>query len=99
MIEGYVIQNSIQMIVYGLVAIVIGGPFARVLARRLDRRDVHPQELRAIEERLARIEATVESTAVEVERVSELQRFTSRVVTGDLPPRDDRRPLSASTTR
>ncbi len=42
-------------------------------------------------ERIARIEQIVETTAVEVERVSEAQRFTARVLAersapGGLPP-------------
>ena len=38
------------------------------------------------EERLARIEAAVESIAIEVERISEGQRFTTRLLTEQKQP-------------
>lgn len=98
-IEGYVIQNVVEMIVYALVAIVIGGPFARVLARRLDRRDVQPAELQDIAARLAKLEQVADGTAAEVARITELQRFTSRLLAAELPQRADRSPPSAYSTR
>jgi hypothetical protein len=39
-----------------------------------------------LEARLARIEAAVESIAIEVERNGELQRFNARLAKGDAPP-------------
>lgn len=38
------------------------------------------QELAAIEERLTRIEQAVDAIAVETERISEAQRFTTRLL-------------------
>ena len=46
-----------------------------------------PAESARVEERLARIEHAVESIAVEVERVSESQRFTTRLL-AEREPRD-----------
>ena len=47
-------------------------------------------------ERLARIEAAVESIAIEVERISEAQRFTTKLLSertaGALPPRPEQGP-------
>lgn len=40
-----------------------------------------------IEARLVRIEQIVESTAVEVERIAEAQRFTSKLLAEQQPPR------------
>lgn len=40
-----------------------------------------PAELRAIEHRLGRIEQAVDSIAVEVERLGEGQRFTTKLLT------------------
>jgi hypothetical protein len=61
--------------------IAVGFPLARAWARRLDRRSVAPtgpdSETR---ERLERIEQAVDAIAVEVERISEGQRFTTKVI-------------------
>jgi hypothetical protein len=47
-------------------------------------------------ERLARIEAAVESIAIEVERISEAQRFTTKLLSerpaATLPPRPEQGP-------
>jgi hypothetical protein len=40
---------------------------------------VPPRELATISTRLEKIEAAVDTTAVEVERISEAQRFTARI--------------------
>lgn len=39
-----------------------------------------PAELKQIEERLARIEQSIDAMAVETERISEGQRFTTRLL-------------------
>ena len=61
--------------------IAVGFPLARAWARRLDRRNVAPTgtdgETRG---RLERIEQAVDAIAVEVERISEGQRFTTKVI-------------------
>jgi hypothetical protein len=74
-------------IVFGttLTAILLY-PFVRVLAKRMEpknREQVSPD----ITLRLARIEAAVESIAVEVERISESQRFLTKLQSDrPLPP-------------
>lgn len=61
--------------------IAVGFPLVRAWARRLDRRNAAPagsdSETR---ERLERIEQAVDAIAVEVERISEGQRFTTKVI-------------------
>ena len=61
----------------------------RIIIRWLDRKRVAPSpDLHALEDRLTRIEQIVESTAIEVERVAEGQRFTTKVLverSGELP--------------
>lgn len=53
----------------------------------------------ALEERLARIEAAVESTAIEVERIGEGQRFTTRLLQErGLPGNAAPRPAEKSIT-
>ena len=63
-----------------VVAIVaIGVPLVRALSRRWERQDA----LRAASddpERLARIEQAIDAMAVEVERISEGQRFVTKLL-------------------
>jgi hypothetical protein len=63
------------------VLVVIGFPFARALARLIDRRTAAPRADSDTSQRLRAIENAVESIALEVERISEGQRFTARVLT------------------
>lgn len=70
-----------------VITLAVVAPFAKALARRLepDNRQVAggDAELRT---RLERIEVAVESIAIEVERISEAQRYSARL----LAERDDR---------
>ncbi len=70
-----------------VVAIIFGTmtgmfyPLIRAWARRLENKGAPLQlPLRDVEERLDRIERAVESIAVEVERVSEGQRFVTKLL-------------------
>jgi hypothetical protein len=63
------------------VLVVIGFPFARAIARLIDRRSEAPRADTDTTQRLRAIENAVESIALEVERISEGQRFTARVLT------------------
>lgn len=60
-------------------------PFARALASRLQSQGTH-RPSSDVAARLARIEAAVESIAVEVERISEGQRYLTKLQSGT--PRD-----------
>ncbi len=53
---------------------------ARILVNRHPSQAVAPAELRQIEERLARIERAVDTIAVETERISEGQRFVTKIM-------------------
>ena len=76
-----VFLNTMEMLLPAIVITVLGLPLVRVLARRLDRRDsVNPPNLARIEERLGRLETGVDAIAVEVERISEGQRFTTKLL-------------------
>ena len=69
-----------------LAAIFILGPFARMIARRMERRP----ELRAAESRdhlvqqqmhqLEQLQQSVDAMSVEIERISESQRFQSKLM-------------------
>jgi hypothetical protein len=61
--------------------IAIGLPIARAIARRSDRRsESAPGADADTRARLERIEQAVDAIAVEVERISEGQRFTTKVI-------------------
>jgi uncharacterized phage infection (PIP) family protein YhgE len=68
------------------VVIVIGWPIARALGRRIDRpRTTTPLES-GLGEQLQRIEQAVEAMSIEVERISEAQRFMTKLQTGSVQP-------------
>jgi hypothetical protein len=70
--------------IFGTVAAtIIFFPIARAWARRMDRKAVPPSP--ELTNRLDRIEQAVEAIAVEVERVSEAQRYSARLLTERLP--------------
>jgi len=63
-----------------VVAIVLGVPLVRAHIKRADRAASLPASDPRNEERLARIEAAVEAVAIEVERISEGQRFVTKLL-------------------
>jgi hypothetical protein len=65
--------------------IVLGFPIVRLITRWLEPRPVPPRELGAINARLERIETAVDSIALEVERISEAQRFSARLQSEQSP--------------
>lgn len=78
-------------IVFGTMACVLF-PLVRAWARRIEGRGATPSPLPTdVTERLDRIERAVESVALEVERISEGQRFVTKVLSdraesAKLPP-------------
>lgn len=60
--------------------IVVGLPLARAFARRMDRRGEAAAAAPDASPRLERIEQAVDAIAVEVERISENQRYASRMM-------------------
>ena len=63
-----------------VVILVIGIPLVRSYTRRMEQRAVVRPADEAESARLARIEAAVETIAIEVERISEGQRFTTKLL-------------------
>jgi hypothetical protein len=63
-----------------VAVIAIGIPLARAIARWIDRRGHVPSAPPDLSPRLDRIEQAIEAVAIEVERVSEGQRFTTRLM-------------------
>jgi hypothetical protein len=62
-----------------ITAISIGVPFMRAVVRRMDRAP-GPGIAPDVSARLERMEQAIDSIAIEVERVSEGQRFTTRLL-------------------
>ena len=68
-----------------IVAVVFGSltPIFRSVARRIEARaqvEMRPGAAPDVADRLDRIERAVEAVAIEVERISEGQRFTTRLL-------------------
>lgn len=58
----------------------IGYPIARSIARRMDRQPLQPTMPPDVGARLERMEQAIDSIAIEVERISEGQRFTTKLL-------------------
>lgn len=63
-----------------ITTIVIGIPLVRGLVRRWDRESQTPRVPLEVQARLERIEQSVDAIAIEVERMSEGQRFVTRLL-------------------
>jgi hypothetical protein len=77
-----------------IVVLVLGVPFVRALARRWEREALQPKVPAEVTVRLERIEQAVDAVAIEVERISEGQRFTTKLLsdrTGDTASEPRRR--------
>jgi hypothetical protein len=76
----------IPITMFGMIAIVaVGMPLARAYAKRMESGATSrtiPPDLAA---RLERMEQAIDSIAVEVERISEGQRFTTKLLTERVP--------------
>ena len=82
MIDVFIVHEILAYVVPGTVMIVLGYPLVRLVTKRLEpsrRSAVGSTEMAS---RLERIEQTVDSIAIEVERISEAQRFTARLEAG-----------------
>ena len=70
----------VPIALFATIAIVtVGGPLIRAWAKRIESRTQPPLSPDA-QARLERMEAAIESIATEVERISEGQRFTSKLL-------------------
>jgi cation transport ATPase len=79
-----------------IAVIIIGWPLARAFGRRLERRaDTPALPDAAISGQLQRIEQAVEAMSIEIERISESQRFMAKLQNGA----PDRPPLGAGERR
>ena len=65
---------------FTIAAIIIFTPIARALARFIDRRGNQPQIPAQVSAQLTQLTQAVDSIAIEVERISEGQRFTTKLL-------------------
>jgi hypothetical protein len=71
----------IPIVLFVMIGVTaIGFPIARAIARKLDREAMQPKLPPEILGRLERMELAIDSIAVEVERISEGQRFTTKLL-------------------
>jgi len=75
-----------------IAVIVVGYPLARAVARWIERRGQAPAIPPGMGDQLQRIEHSVDAMAIEIERISEAQRYMARLQTeraepAALPPR------------
>jgi hypothetical protein len=62
-------------------AIIIGLPLMRAIARRIDRGTPPPAQIpNELRQQIQQISASVDAIAIEVERISEGQRFTTKML-------------------
>ena len=66
---------------------------ARLITRYMEFRRRAALDTTALEERMARIEQIVEATSIEVERISEGQRFTTKLLSERAPEAVSTAPL------
>lgn len=66
-----------------LAIIVILGPFARMIARRIERRhELHTggESSQSVQQQLLHLQQSVDAISLEVERISEAQRFQAKLL-------------------
>ncbi|GAC1647114.1 MAG: hypothetical protein NVS4B3_00650 [Gemmatimonadaceae bacterium] len=65
---------------------LIGWPIARAFGRRIERRGDHAAIGPGLADQLHRIEHAVEAMSIEIERISESQRFMAKLQSGGPAP-------------
>jgi len=97
-VPGSVIQ-LVTIVLAILAIVIIGFPLSRAFGRRMDRKSTVPNADPEVARRLDRIEQAIEAMAVEVERVSEAQRYSARLLTERLPEAPARAVAAADQIR
>lgn len=75
-----------------LIAVAVVGPLLRFFLRRFERRQVTHQLSQGVQDRLDAMERNIDTVAVELERVSEGQRFTNKLLEQQRPLEYAQRP-------
>jgi hypothetical protein len=80
------------------IILAIGVPLARAYSRRMDSESKNPRIPGEVNDRLARMEQAIEAVAIEVERISEGQRFTTKLLS-EGRGNDSARSITPATSR
>jgi hypothetical protein len=75
-----VVDMDLVVIFGGIFLTTVGYQVSRAIARRVERRAPELPQLAEITRRLEEIGQTVDAIAIEVERVSEAQRFSAKLL-------------------
>ena len=70
-----------------IIVLAIGVPLVRAMGRRWENEARLPRSDMESAQRLARIEQAIDAMALEVERISEGQRFVTRLLSDRVPER------------
>ncbi|HKS06981.1 MAG TPA: hypothetical protein VJR92_11750 [Gemmatimonadaceae bacterium] len=85
--QGNVPGEAIPIALFVMTGItMIGYPIARALAKRIENKGSNARLSGDVEARLERMEHAIESIAVEIERISEGQRFTTKLLAEQRAP-------------
>jgi hypothetical protein len=79
------------------IILAIGVPLARAFSRRMDSESRNPRIPTEITARLERMEQAIDSVALEVERISEGQRFTTKLLSEGKGTSDSRQSAPTGT--
>lgn len=74
------VVEVISMFLFAAVIIIVGLPIARAIGRWMDRRGTPAPVNAELAAQINRIEQAVDTMAVEVERISEAQRFQAKLL-------------------
>jgi hypothetical protein len=75
-----VVDQDLVVIFAGIFATTVGYQLSRALGRRMERRTLDREDLAELRQHFETIEQAVDSIAIEVERISEAQRFTAKIM-------------------
>ena len=79
------------------IVLAVGVPLARAYSRRMDAESRNPRMPTEITSRLERMEQAIDSVALEVERISEGQRFTTKLLSEGKSAPDPRQTAPTGT--
>jgi hypothetical protein len=79
------------------IILAVGVPLARAYSRRMDAQSRNPQIPSEVAARLERMEQAIDSVALEVERISEGQRFTTKLLSEGRSAPDSRQSAPTGT--
>lgn len=74
------VTDILLISVLGVIGVIFAFPIGRAIARYIDRRGIAPRVPDEVNHRLSAIEQAVDTVAIEMERMSEANRYTTRLL-------------------